>query len=799
MLSRYKLVEKIGQGGMGVVWKAEDTSLRRTVAIKVLPPELVLDDERRTMFLKEARLAASLCDAHVVQVHELGREGDIDYIVMEYVAGEPLNRILGRGPLPTEKVAAWGLHIAEGLSRAHRRGLVHRDLKPANILVTSDGEAKIADFGLATLAVGASATTMFLSHALPDDSEGASAIVGTLPYMSPEQVRGEKPDRRSDIFSLGIVLYEMVAGRRPFHGLTSRDVAIGILENRAIRLRELVPKVPADLDRIVEKALAPDPKDRYQAVDDLAADLRRLVQDLDSGTARSFGDLRRAIARKRRRIWLPAIASGLLVVAIAAAIRWGGPARHAGAGSVSPRSIIVSPLEVRGQTDGAAYVGRAVAEAMALNLAAAKALRVLPVPATGPLEPGSAQLAQMCEKEKIDLVLCGSLDRTGETSTLTVTLVDAAENRILWGMQERLGVGGISRIAAGAAKRVAEQLGVAFSKRYEYFRYVSGSERMAGWPDLPATIGALRRHDIPVALALTDRLLQAFPDEYEAHVMRVTALNDAWGVDNSAGPIADLWAGLAALGRVDSGSPMMNLFAAMLVRDQNAPHSLELTRPLLLRDDLEPALRAHVLREQARTLAAMDSVQAGLDCMQEALSLDPANSWNYRYLSDLLYRLDRYEETVARLQEAIALDPFMWGNYYKLAQVLEFMGRREEAVAAWAKACELGHTQFLCAMHARLLHLAGRPGEAHAAAEVAAKEPDTPDGAFALARYWAVAGRPDEALRYLQRLVELGLDSEETISQEPDLAGLRGDPEFAGIIERARSNAKRQTGENETR
>jgi superkiller protein 3 len=185
--------------------------------------------------------------------------------------------------------------------------------------------------------------------------------------------------------------------------------------------------------------------------------------------------------------------------------------------------------------------------------------------------------------------------------------------------------------------------------------------------------------------------------------------------------------------------------------------------------------------------------------MQEALRLDPANSWNYGYLSDLLCRLDRCDEAVTRRQEAIALDPFMWAHYSGLATTLESLGRREEAVAAWSKACDLGHSQAECAMYARLLHLLGRSGEARAAAQVAAKVSDTPGGTLALARYWAVAGRPDEALRYLQRLVELGLDSEETISQEPDLAGLRGDPRFAGIIERARSNAKRQTGENETR
>src|SRR5512145_2482403 len=151
MLSHYRLVEKIGEGGMGVVWKADDTVLSRTVAIKVLPSDLALDEERRRMFLDEARLAASVSHAHIVQVYELGREGDLDFIVMEYLEGQPLSKLLHGRPLAPEKVADWGLQVAEGLARAHRKGLIHRDLKPANILVTPEGEVKIVDFGLATL------------------------------------------------------------------------------------------------------------------------------------------------------------------------------------------------------------------------------------------------------------------------------------------------------------------------------------------------------------------------------------------------------------------------------------------------------------------------------------------------------------------------------------------------------------------------------------------------------------------------------------------------------------------------
>src|SRR5262245_11596559 len=278
MLSHYRLVEKIGEGGMGVVWKAEDNVLNRTVAIKVLPADLALDEKRRRMFLDEARLAASVAHGNIVQVHELGRDADLDFIVMEFVEGQPLSKILHGRPLPLDKVADWGMQVAQGLARAHRKGLIHRDLKPANILATPDGEVKIADFGLAVLFERRDSTVAShvsdLTETIPEETR--TRIAGTLPYMSPEQMRGERLDTRSDIFSFGTVLYEMTTGLRPFTGSTAAEVAQEILRTQPKPVHELVPQVPLELHRIIAKTLARRPEDRYQHLDDAAVDLRRL-------------------------------------------------------------------------------------------------------------------------------------------------------------------------------------------------------------------------------------------------------------------------------------------------------------------------------------------------------------------------------------------------------------------------------------------------------------------------------------------------------------------------------------------
>jgi tetratricopeptide (TPR) repeat protein len=360
MLSHYQLVEKIGEGGMGVVWKAEDTVLGRTVAIKVLPADVALDAERRQLFLNEARLAASLSHAHIVQVHDLGREGDLDFIVMEFVEGQPLSRLLHGHALPPEKVASLGLQIAEGLSRAHHKKLLHRDLKPGNVLVTPEGEVKIVDFGLATLFAGLESTLASSTVPLADaagSGQKTGSIVGTLPYMSPEQVRGEKPDARSDIFSFGTVLYEMTTGRRPFNGNTPAEVAQEILRSQPTPAHELAPKVPLDLLRIIEKALARKPEDRYQILDDAAVDLRRLMKEIESGSWPSFADMQRPPKPKKRHPWLRvAFPMAVLLAAAGAWIardRWTQGHRQQAASGTSvdrktPRWILVADFETPG-------------------------------------------------------------------------------------------------------------------------------------------------------------------------------------------------------------------------------------------------------------------------------------------------------------------------------------------------------------------------------------------------------------------------------------------------------------------
>src|SRR5882672_9905755 len=273
-LGPYEILTPLGAGGMGEVYRARDTRLERTVAIKVLPPHLSDDATLRQRFEREAKAISSLNHPHICVLHDVGRQDGTDFLVMEYLEGETLAKRLEKGPLSLAQVLQFGIQIADALDKAHRNGVVHRDLKPGNIMLTPSG-AKLLDFGLAKAAVplAAGATlTAAATRTTPVTQQGT--IVGTFQYMSPEQVEGKELDGRSDIFSLGAVLYEMLTGQRAFQGKSQLSVASAILEKEPAPISIAKPMTPPALDHSINKCLAKVPDERWQSASDLASELK---------------------------------------------------------------------------------------------------------------------------------------------------------------------------------------------------------------------------------------------------------------------------------------------------------------------------------------------------------------------------------------------------------------------------------------------------------------------------------------------------------------------------------------------
>ncbi len=330
IVSHYRVMEKLGAGGMGVVYKAEDIRLRRFVALKFLPDEIGNDPDALSRFEREARSASALNHPNICTIHEIVERDDRPVIVMELLEGKNLNEKIRAGPIPIDELVDFAIQISDALEAAHAKRIIHRDIKPANIFVTHRGQAKILDFGLAkrafsrdpsTAVATAAAPTLTMDHQLT----GAGYAVGTVPYMSPEQIHAKDLDARTDLFSLGVVLYEMAAGRQPFRGESSAAIFDSILNRAPVPVVRLNPDVPAELERIIGKCLEKDRNLRYQNASEIRTDLQRLKRDTESpGIIAVAQD---QIAAKRSRRWTPTILAigAMLAVVVGLVWRFGAP------------------------------------------------------------------------------------------------------------------------------------------------------------------------------------------------------------------------------------------------------------------------------------------------------------------------------------------------------------------------------------------------------------------------------------------------------------------------------------------
>ena len=460
-LGPYEIVGLIGAGGMGEVYKATDTRLNRTVAIKILPPQFA-DPEHRARFEREARSIAGLSHPHICTLYDIGEspaagpgQGGL-FLVMEHLAGDTLAERLRKGPLPIDQALVIGAQIADALAVAHRSGIVHRDLKPANVILTKSG-VKLVDFGLARLRTPAVTPALALTATQGDRLTGRGTVLGTLHYMAPEQIEGRDVDARADIWALGLVLYEMSTGKHAFEGHSSASVIAAILERQPVSLGQLQPLAPVALERLVSRCLAKDPEQRWDSAHDVADALRWVAESTPdkSGAVQS--------ARPSRPVQRLAVkVAGIVVVAsLAGATLWFAMSRRH---TVSPtttaiRSIAVLPLENLSRDETQEFFADGLTDALITELAHVRSLRVISRTSVMRYKKTRKPIAEIAhELSDVGAVLEGTVMRVGDRVAITVQLIDASRDQHLWSQTYERDVSDILSLRRDIAQTVAREI-----------------------------------------------------------------------------------------------------------------------------------------------------------------------------------------------------------------------------------------------------------------------------------------------------------------------------------------------------
>ncbi len=659
-ISHYKIISKLGEGGMGVVYRAEDLKLHRFVALKFLPASLG-DDKARQRFTHEAQAVSALEHPNICSIHEIDEtpEGRM-FIVMPCYEGESLQKKIERGPTTLDEAIEIASQVASGLARAHEKGVVHRDIKPGNIFITKDG-AKIVDFGLAKLAAQTRLTK-------------TGTTVGTVMYMSPEQGQGQETDERSDIWSLGAVLYEMLTGRPPFTGEHEAAVLYQIMNEQPQPVTGVRTGVPMELERIVNKCTAKDPEERYQHADEIVADLRHLTTVLSSPTARRPAELQKGAAR-RPILWWPWIVAvaGVLAVVIAVVSRYRTPSE---APPVSGRMMLaVLPFENLGSADDE-YFAAGITEEITARLATIKELGIISRTSAVHYAGTNKTVKQIGSELGVQYVLEGTVRwaRTpGEASRVRITpqLIRVSDDTHLWSEPYDRVIEDIFQIQSDIAQNVVEHLGLTLLEKEHpavearptanldaYQAYLQG-QYYAGQPHFASENWKKAIESYQRAVDLDPGFALAYAQLSGAHA-RLYYFRYDMSEDrrNSARAAID-----KAL-ELEPNAPEVHLAMGYfhLFAERNAEEAFK-EFDIAARDLPDNAevleARADAFRQEGRWTEALDHYQ-------RACQLDPRSAALHETLAETYWWCRRYPDALDEANKAIALAPDqMWPHLDK--------------------------------------------------------------------------------------------------------------------------------------
>jgi eukaryotic-like serine/threonine-protein kinase len=789
-LGPYEILAPLGAGGMGEVYRASDTRLGRTVAIKILPTRLAESPDARQRFQREAKAISSLQHPNICTLYDIGSENGIDFLVMEYLEGETLHDRLLRGLLPVEQVTRHGMEIADALDSAHRKGFVHRDLKPSNVFLTRHGEAKVLDFGLVKLEEEASTDQSTISN--PANLTSPGTAIGTVAYMSPEQARGDELDARTDIFSFGVVLYEMTTGKPAFPGKTSAVIFKAILDQTPASPSQLNPAFPPRLEEIIFKALEKVRDVRYQSAADIRADLKRLRRDTESA-----GDSisSRADKEAQTKTWLHtkrAIIAGVLAIVVVATAAYFFRATS----SQTIDSIAVLPFANVSADPSMEYLSDGITDGIIDKLSGLPNIKVISRTSAFRYKKRDIEPQKIARELGVQALVTGRVIQRGDELSVSAELVDTREDKQLWGEQYDRRLADVASVQQEIASAISGNLRVRLT-REEKTRLSKPESANAEAYQLYLKGRYHQNQTTAEGYRKGIEYFQQAIDKDPGYALAYAGLAGSYaglgGGNAYASPRETLPKAKAAANRAlelddTVGEAHATLGYAGFLSDWNwAKAEREFRRAIELNPNnaISHAVYSEILGTQERF---DESVAEG----EQAQKLDPLSphaltALGYAYLST-----HRHDEAIAQFQSALELDPNAGNIRAQLAWAYGAKRMYPQAIAEYEKISEreramTEENQTVTSGLGWLYAVSGRRADA---LKMVKEFKDLSSHAYIdpynIAVIYAGLGDKDEVFRWLEKGYEQRSSGMPYLTPDPFWDGIRSDPRYIDLLRRMR-------------